>query len=242
MKVLPLLFLVLALVMQEANPEITVEVGTAEPNTVVVVRVLVHNPNTAEVLWNNVVRIEETPACFVPVRSECSLAYKIYPGETDIGEVTFQVTREAEAGEYPILITLSGGVGSCEEGCAPYFIEQEVSVRVRRIEPEVTITHRVEGSFLVIQIENSGISKVLNMRVEEETLPVLSPGDTAEVTIEKKSSFTVTYEDEYGKKFTRSYSLGDTSPEDTPQGESSIQSAMVILGMIMAYVFKRTRD
>ncbi|MGC1121092.1 MAG: hypothetical protein WBA22_08355 [Candidatus Methanofastidiosia archaeon] len=241
MRVVPLLLLGLVLVMQEAHPEITVEVGPAEPNKVVVVRVLVHNPNTAEVLWNNVVRIEEVPADFVPVKSECALAYKIYPGETDIGEVTFQVTREAEAGEYPLLITLSGGVGSCEEGCVPYFIEQEVTVKVRRTEPEVAITYTAEGSSLVVQVKNSGISKIFNITVEGETLSVLSPGDEAEFTMEKKASFTVTYEDEYGKKFTSSYNVKDT-PQDTSQKESSAQGFLVILGILMAYLFKRTKD
>jgi hypothetical protein len=245
MRVVPLLLLGLVLVMQEAHPEITVEVGSAEPNKVVVVRVLVHNPNTADVLWNSVVRLEEVPADFLPVKSECALADKIYPGETDIGEVTFQVTRETEAGEYPILITLSGGVGSCEEGCVPYFIEQEPTVKVRRTEPEVDITYTVDGSSLVVQVKNLGISKVLNITVGGETLPVLSPGDEAEFTMEEKSSFSVTYEDEYGKKFSTSYNVKETSqetPQKEPQKESSAQGFLVILGIVIAYLFKRTMD
>ncbi|MBU7015685.1 MAG: hypothetical protein HXS52_11630 [Theionarchaea archaeon] len=242
MRVLPILLLVLVLVMQEANPEISIEVATAEPNKVVVVRVLVHNPNSAEVLWNSVVRLEQTPAFFIPVKSECALSQKIYPGETDIGEVTFQVSRETEAGEYPILITLGGGVGACEEGCVPYFLEQEVTVRVRRTEPEVTVTHVVEGSSLVVQIRNSGITRIFNISVEGETLPVLSPGDTAEFTMEKKPSFAVAYEDEYGKTFTSSYSVNDTPSEDPSRKESATQGFLVILGIIIAYLFKRTMD
>jgi hypothetical protein len=240
MRVIYLFLLGLVLVMQEAHPEITVEVGPAEPNAVVVVRVLVHNPNTADVLWNSVVRLDEVPADFLPVKAECALADKIYPGETDIGEVTFQVTRETEAGEYPILITLSGGVGSCEEGCVPYFIEQGATVKVRRTEPEVDITYTVNDSSLVVQVKNRGISKVLNITVGEETLPTLSPGDKAEFTMEKKSSFSVTYEDEYGKKFTRSYTVKETSQPQNPQNESSAQGFLVILGIIIAYLFKRT--
>ena len=100
----------------QAKPEIRVDVGVTEPNQVSLIRVTVTNPNTADLLWGNVLKIGEAHPYFVPLQSEYTLSHEIRPGSTDIGELTFQTTRDAEAGSYPLTISLSGGVGPCEEG------------------------------------------------------------------------------------------------------------------------------
>lgn len=235
------LTLFLFLLLQEAAPEITVDVNPVEPNQVAIIRVTVTNPGTAEMLWGSAVRIEEIHPYFVPLQAEYTLSHEIRPGETDIGEVTFQVKREAEAGEYPLTISLSGGVGSCEEGCVPYFIEKGVTVKVLRNEPELTVSHKIQGTQVVITFKNTGTGKALQVTCDGTTLHTLSPGKSEDITLDKKSTFTITYEDEYGKKFTQSYRIAESTP-DTPDTDSSAQSLLVVAGMLAAYFFKKNTN
>lgn len=225
---------------QEAQPKITVDVGPAKPNEVVVIRVTVENPGTADTLWKNVLRIADVHPNFVPVKIECALSEKIRPGQVDIGDVTVQVKREAEAGTYPVLITLSGGVGPCEEGCVPYLIEEEVVITVVRDEPELEITHTVQGDQIVITLKNIGGTRAQNILCNGETVDKIPPGSQKEIIIRKKSTFTVTYEDEYGKSFTKSYRISEGGV-DKEDKEASIQSALIGLGLFIGYLLKKCK-
>ncbi len=216
---------------QEAHPTITVDMGTVTPNQVAVMRVTVSNPLTAETLWNSTLQIEETHLNLQPVKRESALSHEIRPGQIDIGELTFQVLREAEAGTYQMTISLSGGVGTCQEGCVPYFIEKGVTVKVVRDEPDLVITHTLEGDTLVITLKNVGTGKAQSIICDGVTAGWLSPGEKKDITVGKKSALTVTYEDTYGKKFTRSYTVAEkTQP---PEKKASIQVILVLVGMIM---------
>lgn len=238
MKVLFLVFLSI-LLFQEAQPEVAVDVGTVEPNQVAVIRVTVTNPNTADMLWNNMLRIEETHPYFVPIREEYTLSHEIRPGQTDIGELTFQVTREAQAGSYPLTISLSGGVGACQEGCVPYFVEKEVSVKVVRDEPTIDVTHVMSRDQIVVTLKNTGTGKAQEVTIEGILVGTIRPGEQAEVTVEnQKSSFTVAYEDDYGKKFTQAYRISEKKPEK----DSPTQTGLCVAGILFAYLFKRGRN
>lgn len=229
------LFFFLAL-LQEAHPEITVDVGTVEPNQVAIIRVTVTNPNTADLLWNNTLRIEDVHPNFVPVQSEYTLSHEIRPGQTDIGELTFQVKKEADAGVYPIVISLSGGVGACEEGCVPYFIERELTVRVIRNEPELAVSHTLKDTTIVVTLTNTGTGKAHAVTCEGVTVGIIESGESTEVTIDKKSTFTVQYEDKYGKKFSQSFRISEKKQE------SSAQSVLVIVGILLGYFFKKSTN
>lgn len=236
MKIL-LTFLLLFLLqepLQEAEPEIVIDVGTVAPNQVAVIRVTVTNPNTADMLWGNTLKIEEVHPSFVPLQSEYILSHEIRPGQTDIGELTFQVKREAEAGEYPLTISLSGGVGACEEGCVPYFIEKEVSIKIIRDEPEITVSHTIQGTQVAITLTNTGTGEARAVLCDETTVGTILPGKSKEITIDKKSTFTVEYEDEYGKKFTQSFRISEKKQE------ASTQSVLVVIGILLGYFFKRS--
>lgn len=216
---------------QEANPTITVDLGTVTPNQVAVMRITVSNPLTAETLWKNTIRIEETPPNFQPVKKESALSHEIRPGQTAIGELTFQVLREAEAGTYQMTISLSGGVGTCQEGCVPYFIEKSVTIKVVRDEPDLVITHTLQGDTLIITLRNVGTGKAESIICDGVTAGSLSPGEKKDVTLGKKSALTVTYEDTYGKKFTRSYTVAEkTQP---PEKKASAQVILVLVGMVL---------
>ena len=213
--------------MQQAQPEITVDVEPANPNDVVVIRVTVENPSTADTLWNNVLRIADVHPYFVPVKQECTLSDKIREGHTDIGDLTVQVTRGAEAGVYPVLITISGGVGACEEGCIPYLIEKEVAITVVRNEPVLEIMHTTKGDYIVVTLKNVGEGRAQNIVCNEKTLDKISPGTQKEITIKKTDVFTVAYEDEYGKSFKKTYRIS------TADKETSIQVFLVGLGLFL---------
>ena len=236
MRVLPLLLVLLLPLLGEATPEMRVDVGSVEPNEVAVIRVTITNPNSADLLWNSVLRIEDAHPYFVPLQSEYVLSPQIKPGQTDIGEVTFQTKREAEAGNYPLTITLSGGVGACEEGCIPYFIEKEVMIKIIRNEPEIDVSHTVEGTKIHITIRNTGKGKAQSLVIDGITIAVLPPGEYKEITIDKKSTFTIAYEDEYGKKATLSYRI----TEDKQEVESSLQAGLVVVGIVIGYLFKKS--
>lgn len=232
------LFLILFLCFQEAQPEIAVDVGTVEPNQVARIRVTVSNPSTAELLWDNILRIEEAHPYFVPIKEEYTLSHEIRPGQTDIGELTFQVVREAEAGEYPLTISLGGGVGSCHEGCVPYFLEKEILVKVTRNEPEISISHTGSENQIKITIKNAGSGTAQNVTCNGEVVGTVKPGETKEITIDRKSSFIIEYEDEYGKKFTEPYRISESKPD----GDSAVQSGLVLVGILFGYLFKRSRN
>lgn len=234
-----LLLILVFLLFQEAQPDVSVNVGTAEPNQVAVIRVTVTNPNTADMLWNNMLKIEEAHPYFVPIRGEYTLSPEIRPGQTDIGELTFQVTREAEAGSYPLTISLSGGVGACQEGCVPYFIEREVSVKVVRDEPNIDIAYVVSQGQIVITMKNKGSGKAQEVTIDGLVVGTIKPGETAEVTVENQmSSFTIEYEDNYGKKFAQAYRISESKPEK----DSSLQTGLCVVGILFAYLFKRGRN
>jgi hypothetical protein len=222
---------------QEAEPQITAEVGPAEPNQVAAIRIVVTNPGTADMLWGNVLKIEELPPTFIPIRDEYALSHEIRPGKTDIGELTFQVSRETEGGTYPIIFSLSGGVGPCEEGCVPYFIEKEIPITVVRNEPDVIITHGVEGNTIVITLKNKGTGRAQSITCGEYTGGILTPGKEIEIVIEKTSSFTVVYEDQYGKEYSQSFRILESTPEKDK--ETPIQSALIFLGICIGYLFKK---
>jgi len=222
--------------LQEAEPEIVIDVGTVVPNQVAVIRVTVTNPNTADMLWGNTLKIEEVHPFFVPLQSEYILSHEIRPGQTDIGELTFQVTREAKAGEYPLTISLSGGVGACEEGCVPYFIEKEVSIRVIRDEPKISVSHTIQGTQIAITLTNTGTGEARAVLCDETTVGTILPGKSTEIYIDKKSTFTVEYEDEYGKKFTQSFRISEKKQE------ASFQSVLVVIGIFLGYFFKRSTN
>ncbi|MBU7033482.1 MAG: hypothetical protein HXS53_13195 [Theionarchaea archaeon] len=231
------IFLSLSLLTQEADPQISAEVRPVEPNQVAVLRVVVANPSTAEMLWGNVLKIEELPPTFIPIRDEYVLSHEIRPGKTDIGELTFQVSRETEGGTYTISFSLSGGVGPCEEGCIPYFIEKELPVTVVRNEPDLIITHVVEGTTIIITLKNIGTGRAQSITCGEYTGGILTPGNEMEITIEKSSSFTVSYEDQYGKEYSQSFRILESTSEqgkDTP-----VQSGLVFLGIFLGYLFKK---
>jgi hypothetical protein len=234
MKIVLLFLLVL---LQEAQPELTVDVGSAEPNQVVVIRITVSNPNTADLLWENILRIEEVHPFLVPVKSECELSNKIWPGDVNVGELSVQVRREAEAGQYPVSITLSGGVGACEEGCVPYFIEKEALIKVVRDEPEIKITHTLQEASIIITLNNVGSGKAQNIACDGSVLDILLPGEKEKIVIENRSTFTIMYEDKYGKEFSYSYRISESKPEN----DSSVQSVLVGIGIILAYLFKRSK-
>jgi uncharacterized membrane protein len=242
-----LLFFML-LVMQEtqpeAQPEITVDVGAAEPNQVVIIRVTVFNPGTADLLWNNTVRIEEVHPNLVPVKSEHTLPEKIKPGEVAIGEVSVQVKPEAESGVYPVVISLSGGVGTCEEGCIPYFIEKEVVITVIRESVEVKVTYTVSDSVIKVTIRNTGTTKVHSVECNGEPLGTLSPGETEDITIDTTDKFTVSYQDKYGKKISQSYQVKKptTTPPPEPETDIPVPSVLVGTGILLGYVLKRRQD
>ncbi len=228
------ILILLLLLLQEAEPEITVDVGTVEPNQVAVIWITVKNPNTAELLWRNTVRIEEAHFYFVPLQKEYALSHEIRPGQTDIGELTFQVKKEAEAGVYPIVISLSGGVGSCEEGCIPYFIEKEILIKVRREEPSLEVSHAISGTHIVIKLTNTGTGEAYNVMCEEVSVGLIKPGESREVTLDKRSTFTITYEDEYGKEFSQPFRISEEKQE------SSAQSVLFVIGIFLAYLLKRS--
>ncbi len=232
-----LLFCVLFLCFQEARPDITVAVEPVEPNQVGIIRVTIANPSTAELLWGSVLRIEEAHPYIVPVKAEYDMASKIKPGEVDIGELTFQVAREAPAGEYPVTISLSGGVGACEEGCVPYFIEKEATIKVVRDQPDIVVAYTVQDTHIVVTLTNKGSGKAQNVTCGQVGVGTISPGAQKEVTLEKTSTFAVTYEDDYGKKFSQSYRITESKPE--PDNDASLQSGLIVLGMVFAYLFKR---
>lgn len=233
MKGFSLFVFTLFILMQQAQPEITVDVEPATPNDVVVIRVTVENPSTADTLWNNILRIAQTHPYFVPVKQECTLSDKIREGHTDIGDVTVQVTRDAEAGVYPVVITVSGGVGPCEEGCVPYLIEKEVAITVVRNEPVLEITHTTRGDFIVVTLKNTGAARAQHIVCNEKTLDTIPPGSQKEITIKKTDVFTVVYEDEYGKSFKKTYRIS------TADKETSVQVFLVGLGLLIV-LKKRT--
>jgi len=222
---------------QEADPKITANIDPVEPNQVAIIRVTVTNPNNADMLWGNVLKIEELPPTFIPVRSEYSLSHEIRSGKTDIGELSFQVSRETEGGTYTVGISLSGGVGACEEGCIPYFIEKEIPVTVVRKEPEITISHTVQGNTITILLRNSGTGRAQSITCEDQSVSSLPPGKDIEFTIPFTNSFTVSYEDQYGKKYSQSFRISE-STSDTEK-DSSIQSILIFLGIFMGYLFNK---
>lgn len=234
MKWLPVLLLVF--VLQEAVPEITVDVRPLEPNQVGVIRVTVTNPSTADLLWGNRLKIEDQHSNIVPIQAEYALAHEIRSGQTDIGELTFQVKKEAEAGEYPIKISLSGGVGPCEEGCVPYFIEKEVTIKVIRTEPDIEVTQKVGGTHIAVTLTNRGSGKAHDVTCDTTTVGTILPGEQKNITIDKKSTFTVTYKDEYGKQFTQSFRITESKQE------SSAQGVLVVLGILSGYFLRKYRD
>jgi hypothetical protein len=183
------------------------------------------------------VRIEEYHQYFVPLQSEYMLTHKIKPGEADIGELTFQVKREAEAGTYPLSVSLSGGVGACEEGCVPYFIEKELSIKVIRNQPELEISHMIQGTEVVITLRNVGPGKAYNIVCDQTTIGTLETGERTEITITKTNTCTIQYEDKYGKKGTHSYRIVESQP-DTPEDASS-QAVCVVVGIVVAYILKK---
>jgi hypothetical protein len=242
-----LLLFFMLLIMQEpqpeAQPEITVDVRTAEPNQVVIIRVTVQNPGTADLLWNNTIRIEEVHPHLVPVKSEHTLPEKIKPGEAAIGEVSVQVKPEAESGAYPAVISLSGGVGVCEEGCIPYFIEKEVVITVIRESAEVKVTYTVSDSVIVVTIRNTGTTRIHSLECNGEPVGTLSPGETEEITIDTTDRFTVSYQDKYGKKISQSHKV--TQPPTTPpEPETDIPFSPVLVstGILLGYILKRCQD
>jgi hypothetical protein len=237
MRGLPLFLFLFLPLLQEATPEMRVDVQSVEPNEVAVIRVTITNPSSADLLWNSVLRIEAAHPYFVLLQSEYVLSPQIKPGQTDIGELTFQAKREAEAGNYPLTVTLSGGVGVCEEGCTPYFIEKEISIKVIRNEPEIEVSHTVEGTKIVITIRNTGRGKAKSLVCDGVTIAVLPPGEYKEITLDKKSTFTIEYEDEYGKKDILSYRI----TEDNPEPESSLQVGLVVMGLVIGYLFKKSK-
>jgi hypothetical protein len=236
-RVLLIGFLFLSLLTQEADPQIGADIEPVEPNQVAIIRVTVSNPSTADMLWGNVLKIEEIPPTFIPVRSEYALSHEIRPGKTDIGELSFQVSRETEGGTYPVNISLSGGVGPCEEGCVPYFIEKEISVTVVRNEPDINISHTVQGDTMVITLKNVGSGKAQSLFCGEMSVGTLTPGKEIEVTMEKTSHFTVAYEDQYGKKYSESFRITAQTPE--PEKDTSIQSILIFCSIFIGYLFKR---
>lgn len=223
----------------QARPEIRVDAGVTEPNQVSLIRVTVTNPNTADLLWGNVLKIGEAHPYFVPLQSEYTLSHEIRPGSTDIGELTFQTTRDAEAGSYPLTISLSGGVGPCEEGCMPYFVEKEVQIKVIRNSPDIEVSHTVEDTSITVTLYNRGSGKAKSVVCDSVMIPVLSPGDTREITIDRTSTFTVEYEDEYGKTFSQSYRISVDKPEPK---DSSLQTGLVLAGIVLGYLFKKSRN
>jgi hypothetical protein len=227
----------LYLLSQEAIPQIKADVDPVEPNQVTIIRVTVTNPGTADMLWGNVLKIETLPPTFIPVRDEYTLSHEIRPGKTDIGELSFQVSRETEGGTYPVSISLSGGVGPCEEGCVPYFIEKEISVTVVRNEPDIRISHTVQGDTMVITLKNVGSGKAQSIICGETPVGTLTPGKETEVTMQKTSHFTMTYEDQFGKKFSESFRITEETPE--PEKDTSIQSILIFCSIFIGYLFKR---
>ena len=223
----------------QAQPEIRVDVGVTEPNQVSIIRVTVTNPNTADLLWGNVLKIEEAHPYIVPLQSEYTLSHEIRPGSTDIGELTFQTSRDAEAGGYPLTISLSGGVGPCEEGCIPYFIEKEIQIKVIRNSPDIEVSHTVEGTSITVTLYNRGSGKAKSVVCDSVTIPVLSPGETREIKIGRKNTFTVEYEDEYGKTFSQPYRISVDKPDSK---DSSVQTGLVLAGIVLGYLFKKSRN
>lgn len=241
MSIQGLFLLFLLLFVQEAEPEarpdVSVSVRAAEPNQVVIIRVTVKNPGTADLLWNNTVRIEEVDPLLVPVKSEHDLPEKIKPGDVAIGEISVQVKPEAESGQYPVLISLSGGVGVCEEGCVPYFIEKEVVITVVRESAEVTVAHTVSDNSIVVSIRNTGPTRVHSVTCNGEPLGTIESGETEEITIEKDNQIAVSYQDKYGKKISQTYQVTTPTPPQT-DSDASIQPVLVLIGIILGYFIK----
>lgn len=229
------LLAVVLLFLQVAAPDITVDVQPVNPNAVGVIRVTVSNPSTADTLWNARLRIEEMPPSLMPITGEYTLSHELRPGKTDIGELSFQAKREAEGGVYAVTISLSGGVGACQEGCVPFFIEKEVNVKVVRDEPDIVVTHTVEGGIVVLTLRNAGEGRAQNVVCDQSPVGVLSPGEEREVTLTKKGVLVISYEDDYGKKFTETYSIIEKEEETK---ESHFSFILVVAGFLL-YLWRR---